>query len=138
MHNSLTCLDMSTKQPSGMEVELPIDKLLVTVCNLSKEEAVPSFIVVIQCGMVLSHVQSLIELSLEEKLSECMELVKPILSHIPIVLVSLGSDGVLYCSTQRDKQVHAECLYYPAAASHMLPASVLSVSGAGDRCVLLE
>lgn len=72
-----------------------------------------------------------IELSLEEKLSECVELVRPLLPCVSTVVVSLGSDGVLYCSREADP------LHYPAAASHMLPVSVLSVSGAGDRCVKL-
>lgn len=73
-------------------------------------------------------------MSLEEKLSESLELVGPMLSHIPTVLVSLGSDGVLSCSRQQgEEQVLTQCLHYPAAARYMLPVSVLSVSGAGDR-----
>lgn len=75
------------------------------------------------------------DLSLEDKVSECRRLLKPIMSHIPTVVVSLGSDGVLYCTREEGTNQQVECLHYPAAAEHMLPVRVLSVSGAGDRCV---
>ena len=78
-------------------------------------------------------------MTLEDKLMECVQLVGPLLSHIPIVLVSLGAHGVLYCSTAPQQEegggVQPRYLHYPAAASHLLPARVLSVSGAGDRLV---
>lgn len=72
-------------------------------------------------------------MSTEEKFSECIELVKPLLAYIPTIIVSLGKDGVLYCSKQGDGK--EKCLHYPAADASLLPANVLSVSGAGDRWV---
>ncbi len=61
-------------------------------------------------------------------------MVKPLLAHIPTIAVSLGRDGVLYCSKEEDA-AEIECLHYPAASMDKLPVSVLSVSGAGDRQV---
>ena len=71
------------------------------------------------------------ELSLEDKLSECRQLVPPLLHHIPNVVVSLGKDGVLVCG--REEERGQRCLHYPPAADHLLPANVVSVTGAGDR-----
>ena len=71
------------------------------------------------------------ELSLEDKLSECIQLTPPLLEHIPNIVVSLGKDGVLFATQQKSD----ELFYYPAAADHLLPARVLSVTGAGDRLV---
>ena len=74
---------------------------------------------------------------MEEKISECVELVKPVLSHIPTVLVSLGEHGVLHCSATPKgggDDATPSFLHYQAAADHLLPMrNVLSVSGAGDR-----
>ena len=71
------------------------------------------------------------ELLLEDKLSECMQLVPSLLEHIPNIVVSLGKDGVFYAS----QQMNGRFLHHPAAVQQLLPATVLSVTGAGDRCV---
>ncbi len=90
-------------------------------------------------------------MSLQEKLSECSILVKPVLTRIPLLLVSLGEHGMLYCSASDLPLLSLElpcpfimesplervrCLHYPAAAVNGDgSSSVLSVSGAGDRLV---
>lgn len=82
------------------------------------------------CYKVL-HVCTLLwfpDLTTSEKISECLELVPPLLVHIPNILVSLGKDGVLSCSATGTNYFH-----YPPAASHLLPVSMASVTGAGDR-----
>ena len=71
------------------------------------------------------------ELSLEDKLYECKQLVPPLLHYIPNVIVSLGKDGVLVGG--REGEEGGRCFHYPSAARHLLPVNVLSVTGAGDR-----
>ena len=73
------------------------------------------------------------ELTLKEKLTECVQLVQPLLLHIPTVVVSLGGEGILHCSAAEGSAQRPKFLHYPAAADHLLPATVCSVSGAGDR-----
>ena len=73
-----------------------------------------------------------LDLSTEEKLAECTKLSPPLLSHIPNLLISLGSDGVVYA---RKCGGDLEFLHYPAATSQLLPAKVVNVTGAGDRLV---
>lgn len=87
-------------------------------------------------------------MTLKEKLTECSVLVKSVLTQIPLLLVSLGKHGVLYCSASDLPHLSLEmphpfvmesppervnCLHYPAAPIGNELLSVLSVSGAGDR-----
>ena len=78
-------------------------------------------------------------MSLREKLDECSVLLKPVMTKIPSLAVSLGKDGVLCCQSppsthtpDQDKE-KTQSLHYLAAAKDKLPLSVLSASGAGDR-----
>ena len=73
------------------------------------------------------------DLSLEDKLSECKQLVPSLLHHIPNIVVSLGRDGVLVGTREEDSG--GQCLHYPPATECLLPANVVSVTGAGDRWV---
>ena len=81
-------------------------------------------------------------LSVEEKFNECRQLCPSLLPHIPNVLVSLGRDGLVYARRGEKRKERGsqesnggmELLHYPPAASHLLPVSVVSVTGAGDRC----
>ncbi len=68
------------------------------------------------------------ELTLPEKLTECLQLTPPLLAHVPNVILSLGQDGVLVCSADKSEHLH-----YRAAADDLLPVGVVSVTGAGDR-----
>ncbi|XP_064381865.1 uncharacterized protein LOC135330853 [Halichondria panicea] len=70
------------------------------------------------------------ELTLAEKLTECLHLIPPLLTHVPNLIVSLGQDGVLACSAKETRHLH-----YRAAAKDLLPVGVVSVTGAGDSFV---
>lgn len=74
------------------------------------------------------HVTPFTELTLAEKLTECLHLIPPLLTHVPNLIVSLGQDGVLACSAKETRHLH-----YRAAAKDLLPVGVVSVTGAGDR-----
>ncbi len=68
------------------------------------------------------------ELTLAEKLTECLDLIPPLLTHVPNLIVSLGQHGVLACSAEETTHLH-----YRAAVKELLPVGVVSVTGAGDR-----
>ena len=48
-------------------------------------------------------------------------------------MVSLGKDGVFIGGQEEDGG--GRCLHYPPASESLLPANVVSVTGAGDRWV---
>ena len=70
------------------------------------------------------------ELSVEAKLEESKALCSVLSNHVPDIFVKLGKDGVLYAS-RRQGGVHF--LHYPPASPHLLPVSVVNVTGCGDR-----
>lgn len=70
------------------------------------------------------------ELSVEAKLEESKALCSVLSNHVPDIFVKLGKDGVLYAS-KRQGGVHF--LHYPPASPHLLPVSVVNVTGCGDR-----
>ncbi len=71
------------------------------------------------------------DLTVEEKLQECLSLLPSLLSHVPNVLVSLGPHGLVYGRWEEGGE--AELLHYPPASPHLLPVDVANVTGAGDR-----
>jgi len=72
----------------------------------------------------------ILDATLHEKLKECFQYCPVILENVPTIFVSLGKDGILVGQREDNKNTFK---HYPAAPDHLLPVSVTSTSGAGDR-----
>ena len=70
------------------------------------------------------------ELAAEAKFEECRALCPVLSNYVPHIFVKLGKDGVFYASRGQGR-VHF--LHYPPASPHLLPVSVVNVTGCGDR-----
>lgn len=93
------------------------------------------------------------ERSIDEILKECIQLCKPLMRHIPMVVVTMGELGVFVCrdvplnlplmhdgkflgvrKKSRDDLFYAA--YFPPCKNDRNEVEVVSVTGAGDRYVL--
>jgi pseudouridine-5'-phosphate glycosidase/pseudouridine kinase len=72
------------------------------------------------------------DLTVEEKLTECGELIPSLLDHVPHVLASLGRDGVVW--GERREGGESKLSHFTACGRHSHTQPV-SVSGAGDSFV---
>ena len=70
------------------------------------------------------------DLTVEEKLTECGELIPRLLDHVPHVLASLGRDGVVWGERREGGETNLSHFTTFGRHSHTKP---VSVSGAGDR-----
>lgn len=72
----------------------------------------------------------LLDCSLDTKLEECFHYCPVLLENIPTIFISLGKDGVLVGQRQNND---ITMKHYPAVPDSLLPVTVASASGAGDR-----
>ena len=70
------------------------------------------------------------DLTVEEKLTECGELIPRLLDHVPHVLASLGRDGVVWGERREGGETNLSHFTTFGRHAHTKP---VSVSGAGDR-----
>ena len=83
------------------------------------------------CVCVCVCVCHCLDLSLQEKLSECTLLVSPLLNHVPNVFASLGRDGVVW---GRKTTIGGENkLSHFSTVGQSCHNDPVNVSGAGDR-----
>ena len=77
-----------------------------------------------------THTCTHTELTVEEKLTECGELIPSLADHVPHVLASLGRDGVVWGERRKE----GVKLFHFSTVGHVSHGSQpVSVSGAGDR-----
>ena len=75
----------------------------------------------------------ILELSREEKMALSMKYLPDVLAHCPYVLVKLGVDGVLLGRRDPHSGSAVSIHHYPPAPECLLPVTITSVTGAGDR-----
>ena len=75
---------------------------------------------------------------LEEKLVHCLKYLPSIVENVPVVFVKLGCDGVLVAEQNAASGKGYIATHYAPAPERFLPVSVVSVTGAGDRCSAVD
>ena len=86
-----------------------------------------------------------VEMSKEEIIEEVVHLMKPVIQHIPVLVVTLGKHGVLLCQRSSSMSEHlpikghhltiagqVSVVHYPAEDAERPKPIKVSVSGAGD------
>ena len=79
-----------------------------------------------------------LDMVLEEKLVYCLKYLPSIMENVPVVFVKLGCDGVLVAEQNAASGKGYNATHYAPAPERFLPVSVVSVTGAGDRCSAVD